>query len=41
MGKFRQFLSDHFKDLIAVAFFTLAVFLIGRLFNSCILPPPT
>ena len=40
-GKFRQFLSEHFRDIITVAFFTLAIFLVGKLFNSCIIPPPS
>jgi hypothetical protein len=39
MGKLRQFTSEHFKDIITVAFFTFAVFLFGKLFNSCIIPP--
>jgi hypothetical protein len=38
MEKVRQFLSEHFKDIITVALFTLAVFLVGRLFNSCLIP---
>jgi hypothetical protein len=41
MEKFRQFLRERFKDIILVALITLAVFLIGKLFNSCILPPTT
>jgi hypothetical protein len=41
MGKVREFLSAHWKDIVTIAFFTLAVFLLGKLFNSCIFPPVT
>ena len=39
MGKFRHFLGEHFKDIIIVALFTVAVFAVGKLFNGCIFPP--
>ena len=41
MSKFRQFLSEHFKDIIIVALFTLAIFFVGKLFNSYVIPPVT
>jgi hypothetical protein len=31
MGKFRGFLSEHWKDIVVVGLVTLAVFLAGKL----------
>jgi hypothetical protein len=39
VDKFRHFLREHLKDVIFVALFTVAVFAIGKLFNSCVFPP--
>ena len=40
VDKFRHFLREHLKDVIIVALFTVTVFAIGKLFNSCVFPPP-
>jgi hypothetical protein len=37
MDKLRHFLSEHLKDIVIVALFTLAVFLFGKLINSLVL----
>jgi hypothetical protein len=33
MGKFREFISEHWKDIVTVALVTLTVFLAAKLVN--------
>jgi hypothetical protein len=40
MLKLREFIAEHWAGVLTVAVFTVAVFLIGKLSNSCIVPPP-